>query len=716
MESYSSQDELRFAREQGFFDKNRAVRICIALLFGISLFAFLHFREIQVEILEVGSVAPRYVMADVDFTFQDDEATTILRQEALLDIGKIYNIDTDDIKRRRLEFEHQLVYDSQWRSRIPQGTFDEMYKSIELMEKILGELRFCDYRTLEKMKDLNITQENYLELAPFDPSQGVLITEKTWDEIRHLADSRHMVSDQAIDFVISFFHDKIWTLTQDAPAERRLRRLLQATISPKLTFIPAGTRIIEPGERITNRHVSMLQAMKQAIQNRRNLWHPRTIAGSLILTFLTLFVGFLFLKTYQPFLLKSNRRLFLFVVILLLGLAFAKVVEFILLNTTNNLYDVVHYPLLAPFMSIMLACLLNAEIAIFATAVMTTLFGIVLAVDHYGFMLTNIFVSMFAILYTRSIRKRTEIFVICAKAWLACSGIIIACYFYDRSRLEMSIVQDMFSSGLFMLFTAVLVVGLLPIFETSFRILTDITLMEYMDPNHELLKRLTVEAPGTYQHSLIMGNIAESAAHAIGANGLFCRVATLYHDIGKMNIAQYFTENQQPGMNIHQLLTPVESAQVIMSHVSEGVTLARKAGLPEQFIDIIKEHHGTTLVYYFYHKQLQAVGENKDLCNEKDFRYPGPKPKTKESVVIMVADSLEAASRSLDEVTEEALERLLDTIVKEKIADGQFDESILTFQELGIIKKALIKSLLAIGHFRIKYPARLKKEPHIETI
>lgn len=182
-----------------------------------------------------------------------------------------------------------------------------------------------------------------------------------------------------------------------------------------------------------------------------------------------------------------------------------------------------------------------------------------------------------------------------------------------------------------------------------------------------------------------------------------------------MSIAQYFTENQQPGVNIHQLLTPVESAQVIISHVSEGVSLARKAGLPEQFIDIIKEHHGNGLVYFFYHKQLENVGGNRELANEKDFRYAGPKPRTKESVIIMIADSLEAASRSLDEVNEETLTRLVDQIVKEKMEDGQFDESLLTFEELGRLKKAMVKSLLAIGHFRVKYPTRVRVKDKIQA-
>ncbi len=196
---------------------------------------------------------------------------------------------------------------------------------------------------------------------------------------------------------------------------------------------------------------------------------------------------------------------------------------------------------------------------------------------------------------------------------------------------------------------------------------------------------------------------------AIGANGLFCRVATLYHDVGKIATSQYFTENQLGEVNIHQLLTPQESAQVIMSHVVEGVALAREAGLPEPIIDIIKEHHGTTLVYYFYRKQIEKMGGDKSKVDEREFRYAGPKPRSKESGIIMIADSFEAASRSLDKVNEETLTELMDRIVREKVDDGQFDHCLLTFEEVSLIKRSLVKTLLAAGHSRIKYPSQEKR-------
>lgn len=705
-----SSDELKFSREQGFFDKSWAVRWTIILLFGLGLFSFLHFQEVRVEVLEHGRLAPRYIVAEADFSFQDEEATTILKQEALLDVGKIFAIDPDDVRKRRLDFENILIYDQEWRKTVKQSTFDEMYRAIERLEQTLLEIRFSDARTIEKMKELQFSTKNYHELAPFDPTQGVFFPEKVWDFIRAQAFGHKLFNPNTVDFVIDFLKNKIWAMKEDSQAERLLRKALQHNITPKYTYVPAGSRIIDQGEKVTNRHIAMLHAMKQALTEHRNLWHPRTIAGSLIITVLLILVTGTFLRYTNPDIINSNRRLFLLATIVLLGFALAKIAEFVLLKTTHDLYEVVRYPLFTPFCAILLCSLVNTSVAIFVSALATSVFDLALAIDREGFILTNLVVAYFAILHTRSLRRRTEVFIVCGKAWVAAVFMIIAFYLYDRSAWGVALIADLASAGLFMLFTAVLVVGLLPVLESCFRILTDITLMEYMDPNHELLRRLTVEAPGTYQHSLILGNVAEAAANAIGSNGLFCRVATLYHDIGKMSIAQYFTENQQPGVNIHQLLTPIESAQVIISHVSEGVSLARKAGLPEQFIDIIKEHHGTGLVYFFYHKQLEQVGGNRELINEKEFRYAGPKPRTKESVIIMISDCLEAASRSLDEVNEETLTRLVDQIVKERMEDGQFDECLLTFEELGRVKRAMVKSLLAIGHFRIKYPARIKKE------
>lgn len=706
------EQEIKFPKELGFFEKSALLRIAIGAIFSLGLFLFLHFRETRVEFLELNSIAQHYMVADVDFSFPDEEATALLKQEAMLDVGKIFSLDPDGVKKRRMEFENFLIYDQAWRKHAKLSTFDEMCKAVQRLERVLIELRFSDSRTIERMQKIHMPTTLYIELAPFDPRQGVYFPEKVWSQIQKLAFDGQNFHEGTGEFIINYFSGKIWTLREDIANERKLKNLIQSKIPTKYTEMVAGSRIIDQGEKVTPRHLAMIQAMKQALNEKRNFFSPRTVLGSLIITLLVTFLCFLFLKFQHPEILCSNRLLFLVVTIILLGMGLSKLTEFLLLRSRDNLFELIRYPMLTPFVAILTCSLVSPGVAIFTSAVLSAFFEAVLAIDRHGFMVTNLIVALFSILFTRSLRRRTEIFAVCGKAWLSCVALICGLYLYDVAKWGGTFLPDILSSGAFMLLTAVLVVGILPIFESLFRILTDITLMEYMDPNQELLQRLTVEAPGTYQHSLIMGNIAEGAARAIGANGLFCRVATLYHDIGKMSIAQYFTENQQTGVNIHQLLTPVESAQVIMSHVREGVALARKAGLPEQFINIIKEHHGTSLVYYFYRKQLESVQGNKELVDEKEFRYQGPKPRTKESVVIMISDSVEAASRSLEVITEETLTKLVDQIVQDKLDDGQFNDSLMTFEELSRVKKAIVKNMLSVGHFRVKYPAkqRIKEE------
>jgi cyclic-di-AMP phosphodiesterase PgpH len=708
--------ELKFSREQGFFDKSRGIRILIGILFGLALFCLLHFREVRVEVLELNSVAPGYVVAQIDFDFLDDEATIILKQEAIRDIGKIYQISEKDIRQRRIEFENFLIYNQDWRKYAKDSTFDEMYRGVDELDKILLQIRLTDPRTLQKMDELHLPHLNYLVYTPADIDEQIMLPAQVWNAVELLAFPKESFRGGTASAIIGYFQSKSWFVEEDFNAERQLRSKIQSNVVDKYTHVSAGSRIIDQGERVTTRHIAMLQAMKKALSEERNLWHPLTLLGSLALTLIFMGISITYFRINHPQILYSNRKLFLLLTVIVLTFILAKFIEFFLLTSKSNLIEVVRYPLIVPFAAILLCSLMNPSIATFAAGFLTILFTLTLAFERQGFMIINLVAATVAILSTRSLRKRKEVFVICAKAWLCSVIVIFAFHLYQNVLWNVSVFTDIISSAIFMLLTAIIVVGLLPLLESTFRIMTDVTLMEYMDPNNDLLRRLTIEAAGTYQHSVVVGNLAEVAAIAIGANGLFCRVATLYHDIGKMVTPQYFTENQQGGMNIHQLLTPQESAQVIIAHVSEGVALARKAGLPEQFIDIIKEHHGTTLTYYFYRKQLEKMGGDKSLVDEQEFRYAGPKPRSKESVIIMIADSVEAASRSLDKITEESLMALANRLIKEKADDGQFDDSLLTFEELSIVKTTLVKTLVAYGHSRIKYPTQEPKSEDSNAI
>jgi putative nucleotidyltransferase with HDIG domain len=270
--------------------------------------------------------------------------------------------------------------------------------------------------------------------------------------------------------------------------------------------------------------------------------------------------------------------------------------------------------------------------------------------------------------------------------------------------------------------TAMIVGGALPMFEHLFQITTDVSWLELSDLNHPLLRRMTIEAPGTYHHSLVVANLAEAAAEKIGANATLCRVCSYFHDVGKLVKPEYFTENMNFERNPHDDLAPTMSALIIIAHVKEGVDLALKHGLNKQIIDVIQEHHGTSLVYYFYQRAIQqqedarAGGKIMNIreedipeVQEESFRYPGPKPQTKESAIVSLADIVESASRSLEKPTPQKIEQLVNELIEERIADGQLDECDLTLGELRIIAERYRFTLMTMLHTRIAYPKHESK-------
>ncbi|MGC1481301.1 MAG: HDIG domain-containing metalloprotein, partial [Chthoniobacterales bacterium] len=271
--------------------------------------------------------------------------------------------------------------------------------------------------------------------------------------------------------------------------------------------------------------------------------------------------------------------------------------------------------------------------------------------------------------------------------------------------------------------TAIVISGLLPALESTFGVTTDISWLEMADMNHPLLRRLSMEAPGTYHHSLAVANLAEAAAEAIGANPTICRVSAYFHDIGKLVKPDYFNENMPPGENPHDELTPTMSSLIIIAHVKEGVDLALKHNLNPLLIDAIQQHHGTSLVGYFYQRALQQqedarLGGKIMNMREEDipevrpesFRYPGPRPQTKESAIVSLADSIESASRSMDRPTPQRIEDLIHDLIDARITDHQLDESPLTLDEIRRIADAFRGTLNSMLHSRVAYPKAKKKE------
>jgi hypothetical protein len=255
---------------------------------------------------------------------------------------------------------------------------------------------------------------------------------------------------------------------------------------------------------------------------------------------------------------------------------------------------------------------------------------------------------------------------------------------------------------------------LLPIFEFLFKITTDLTLLELSDLNRPLLKKMVLNAPGTYHHSLIVGNLAEAASDAIGANSLLARVGAYYHDIGKIEKAEYFSENETGHKSPHEKLAPSMSALIIQSHIKDGIELAKKHNLNKTIIDFIAQHHGTGLIYYFYQRALEKIGDDEKL-KEEAFRYPGPKPQTKEAAIILLADAVEASSRTLNDPTPSRIKGLVQKIINNKFIDNQLDECDLTLKDLNKIAAAFVRTLTGIFHTRVEYPGEGKNKSKIKN-
>jgi putative nucleotidyltransferase with HDIG domain len=270
---------------------------------------------------------------------------------------------------------------------------------------------------------------------------------------------------------------------------------------------------------------------------------------------------------------------------------------------------------------------------------------------------------------------------------------------------SLQLLYEAARTGMWALLAGFLMTGLLPFIERTFGVLTDLSLLEVGDAAHPLLQELVRRAPGTYNHSINVASLAEAAAEAIGARGLLVRVGAYFHDVGKMLKPAYFVENQGQ-QNRHEALVPAMSTLIIVAHVKEGVELARQYNLPGPIVDLIAEHHGTTLVEYFFRRATERSQSDPhgETVDEQTYRYPGPKPSTRESAVLMLADAVESASRTLTEPTPARIASLVHELAMKRLLDGQFDDCGLTLEELGVIEQSLVKSLTAVYHGRVKYP------------
>lgn len=476
-------------------------------------------------------------------------------------------------------------------------------------------------------------------------------------------------------------------------------------IKPVYFQIKKGEMIVREGERITEEHLSKLQGL-ESFKKKGAL--ASSFAGFFVLIAGILALSWLYIYKFQYQLVGSNQQVLLLAILIALTIVLTKIS---LLTATafaeaSSRIELSSYIYALPFaLGAMLAAILfNLKVGVIFIIVIPFLVGLLLR-ENFNYTLVALVGSIVAILRVNHYTKRWDILKTGLLISLSNMGAIIAINLLNNTLLSTKIIYDLGMGLVGGLVVSAFISIILPLIESFFEVSSDFRLLELADLNHPILRQMVMESPGTYHHSLIVGNLAEEAAEAIGANPLLARVGAYYHDIGKIRKPEYFIENQFRCKNKHDKLAPSMSSLILITHVKDGVELAREYKLASAIRNIIKQHHGTSLISFFYNKAKELKTSDTPQINEDDFRYPGPKPQTKEAAIVLLADCVEAACKTLPETSTARLQGLVQRIVNNIFIDGQLDECDLTLKDLHQIARSFLHILGGIYHHRINYPA-----------
>ena len=464
--------------------------------------------------------------------------------------------------------------------------------------------------------------------------------------------------------------------------------------------INRGEVIAEAGKRITDRSAAIIAeiARREGIGNRLYAY-----AGLTLLILLVFYLFYRDVKRYRPALASDRRKIILLAFLLVVTIIvsqFSRTIMLLIADAFALDAATVGFALPVASGAMLVSLLLDFHLALAFSFIVSLLMGMVFPGDPF-MPLFYFITSVMAALHVIRCKKRTAVIRAGGMTALVSFVAIIGIDLYHGQLVGRGLF-DLGAGLLGAALTATIVTVTLPFFEAVFDIATDIKLLELMDPNQPLLKELVYKSPGTYHHSIVIGNLAEAASEAINENPLLARVGSYYHDIGKVQKPEYFIENQRVDENKHDRLSPSMSSLIITSHVKEGAEMAKQQKLPSAIVDIIRQHHGNSLITYFYQKakELQPVGP----VAEQDFRYPGPRPRTKVAAIVMLADAVEAASRTLVEPTPQRIQSLTNSVITRIFLDDQLSMCDLTLKDLREISKSFNMILNGIFHHRIDYP------------
>lgn len=675
-----------------------------------------------------GQVSSTLIKAPYDFTYEDKFLTELKRKETLAKVKPVYDLELEVIP-AVIEEVKELF------SKIKKIKED---KTLNL-EEITSKFR-------EKFPKINISDKNLKAILsyqrPYEIEEDITELLKTWlthgvtdiPEDRLLTDAKIGIrlriysttgeSEKLIETTKNLFFlnnlpqtstlypnplsshnvlEGIFELAKNylkpnlkfnQKETKKATKEAIKDVEPIMVSVSKGEKIVGEGERV-DRDAAMKLA--ELSRHRSATLTTRTF-GFILLIYALIILAFIYLYKYQPKLLIRNKNLSLIGLIIITAIALYKIISI----TNLSLY-------LIPMgtFAIFLAILLNEGIAIFVTIILSIVIGILIGGEGKEFIVLFICGSLAGVYTLSKARIRSDL-IWAGFAVAIAQGIIIIGYGLFRQDTFLQLEQNLlFGTLVNGILTTIIAMGGLLYLERIFNITTNFTLFELSDLRAPLLKNLLLKAPGTYHHSLLVGNIADACANDVGANSLLIRVASYYHDIGKMIRPEYFIENQtESERNRHESLRSTLSVSILRSHIKDGVEIAKRNKLPQAVIEIIQQHHGSSVMAYFYHQAKEKEINGKEELKKSEFSYLGPKPQSKEAAIVMLADSVEAASRTLIKPTAMRIERLVKKIIDDKFISGELDECDLTLKDLTKIAQAFTRILITLFHARLEYPEK----------
>ena len=685
-------------------------RILLGVVFSLitTLLLFANYNPEEVD-LKPGQISPFDIMAPRGAVLVDENRTAELKQQAAASVQKVYQEDANALHAAQQEIRifYQRINDLRLLTDVDENTRLASLKSLMateltaypdyqevLTEPVLKTILYSDVDTISQLSGETERLIEVLMARPLKEEDMAAAWEQAGVEVSRL--KLRSEYKQLITVVLQNALRPTLILNQEAT--QRLVEEAENKILPVQKTVKQGQVIVRKGDPVTQEQLETLRQL--GLLRTKSGWV--ILSGLALLVLILMGIGLIFLRQYHAEVFRNERLLLLLGLIFLISLAVARGVVAIEFSNRPEISSTVGYLIPMAAGTMLISILIDSRIGVLGTVIMSIFIGVIVGSENVAFVIVALIGGLVGVYSASQVNQGWDL----AKGGILVGAVtvlvILTMGLIAYESTMATILWGTFYGLLNGLLSGILAIGALPYLETIFGITSSVRLLELANPNHPLLKRLLLETPGTYHHSLIVGSLGEAAAEVVGAQPLLVRVGAYFHDIGKLKRPYFFIENQLTGDNPHEKIAPSLSALIITSHTKDGVELARQHRLPEVVIDIINQHHGNSLVAYFYQKALE--NDPYDSVLESTYRYDAPKPQTKEAALVMLADSIEAAVRSLQKPTPGRVEGLVRRIIKDRLNDGQLEECDLTFKEVNLITGAFLRVLTGMHHSRIEYP------------